>query len=137
MRVAITAQGRELSSEIDTRFGRTKWLIVVDTKTSKINAKRNLVDTVASILGIQTAQNIIELGVEAIITGNIGPNAFTVLNTSGIRIFLSQGTTAEKVLALFKEGKLNEAKAPSVPTHWSGKLSGSENIGKSIAKSIS
>ena len=132
MRIAITAQGRELSSEIDTRFGRAQWLIVVDTETSETNAKRNLVDTNASILGVQTAQNIAELGAEAVITGNIGPNAFTVLNTSGIRIFLSQSRTVEKTLVLFKEGKIKEAKLANVPTRWSGKIYESENISKSI-----
>ena len=74
-------------------------------------------DLSASVFGIQTAQNVVELDVEAVITGNIGPNAFTVLSISGIRTFLCQGGTAKEALALLKAGKLSEADAANVSTH--------------------
>jgi len=118
MRIAITAQGKELSSKIETRFGQTKWLIAVDTQTGDVSAYNTMVNLGTGILGVQTAQNVVDLDVEIVITGNIGPNAFTVISTSGIKVFLSQGTI-EEALALFKEGKLNEAKVANVPTHWS------------------
>ena len=111
MKLAITSSGETLNSEVDLRFGRAKWLIVVDTETAEVNTQKNTVDLSASIFGIQTAQNVIELNVEAVITGNIGPNAFTVLSTSGIRIFLCQGSTVEEALALLKAGKLKEARS--------------------------
>ncbi len=63
MKIVITAQGKELSSEIDLRFGRAKWLIVVDTETGEVNTQKNTVDLSASIFGIQTAQNVVELDV--------------------------------------------------------------------------
>ena len=118
MKIAITADGKEISSKIDLRFGRAKWLIVVDTETTEVNTQKNAVDLSASIFGIQTAQNVVELDVEAVITGNIGPNAFTVLSTSGIRIFLCQGGTAEEALALLKAGKLEELEQANVKGHW-------------------
>ena len=34
MKIAVTSQGKELSSEIDLRFGRAKCLVVIDTETS-------------------------------------------------------------------------------------------------------
>jgi len=55
MKIAITAQGKELSSEIDLRFGRAKWLIVVDTGTSYFQAHDNVVNLNAvQGAGIQT-----------------------------------------------------------------------------------
>ena len=115
MEIVITSQGQELSSEIDPRFGQAQWLIVVDTETDEVNAQKNTLDLSASIFGIQTAQNIVERDIEAVITGNIGTNAFTVLSASGIRIFLCPGNTVGEALALLKAGKLNEADGANVP----------------------
>ena len=44
MNIAITAQGKELSSEIDLRFGRAQWLLVVDTETGDCQAHDNTVN---------------------------------------------------------------------------------------------
>jgi len=85
VKIAVTAQGRELSSEIDTRFGRAKWLIIVDTETGDFQVHDNVVNLNAvQGAGIQTGQNIANLGVEAVITGNVGPNAFKTLDAAGV-----------------------------------------------------
>ena len=117
MKIAVPAQGRELSSEIDPRYGHAEWLIVVDTETGEVNAQKNRVNQSASIFGIQTAQNTFELDVEGVIVSNIGPNAFTVLNTSGIKIFLCQSGTIKQALALLKAGKLEEVDHATVKGH--------------------
>lgn len=118
MKIVVPAQTGELSSEIDRRLGRAEWLVVVDTETAEVNIQKNTVDRSASIFGIQTAQNIVELGVEAVITANIGPGAFTALSTSGIKIFLCQSGTIEQALALLKAGKLKEVDHATVKGHW-------------------
>jgi len=88
MKVAVTAQGKEMSSEIDTRFGRAQWLVVVDTETGDFQAHDNVVNLNAvQGAGIQTGQNIANLGVEAVITGNVGPNAFKTLNAADVKIY--------------------------------------------------
>ena len=119
MKIAITAQGKELSSEIDPRFGRAKWLIVVDTESGDFQAHDNAVNlNAAQGAGIQTGQNIANLGVKAVITGNVGPNAFKTLNAANVRVFLSEASTAQGVLELFKESKLQEVTEPNVEGHW-------------------
>ena len=119
MKIAITAQGRELSSEIDPRFGRAKWLIVVNTDTGEFEAHDNSVNLNAvQGAGIQTAQNIANLGVEAVITSNVGPNAFKTLNTAGIRIFLTEKQTIQEAIDSFKADKLNEVNKANVDGHW-------------------
>ena len=115
MKIAITSQGQELSSEIAPRFGQAKWLIVIDTGTGEVKAQKNILDLSASIFGIQTAQNIVGCDIEVVIIGNIGPNAFAVLRASGIRIFLCPGGTVGGALALLKAGKLNEVDVANVP----------------------
>ena len=119
MKVAITAQGQEPSSMIDLRFGRAKWIHVVDTDTGEHRVHDNTVHlNLAQGAGIQTGQNIANLGVEAVITGNVGPNAFRTLNAADIKIFLAVQQTVEEAVAAFKEGRLQEIQLANVEGHW-------------------
>ena len=119
MKVVITAQGNELSSEIDLRFGRAKWLIVVDSETGDFQAHDNAVNVnAAQGAGIQTGRNIANLGGEAVITGNVGPNAFKTLNAAGVKILLAEKQTVAEAIDLFKAGKLKEVEQANVEGHW-------------------
>jgi predicted Fe-Mo cluster-binding NifX family protein len=119
VKIAITAQGKELSSEIDLRFGRTKWLIVFDTETGEFQAHDNKVNlNAAQGAGIQTGRNIANLGVEAVITGNIGPNAFKTLKTANVRMFLAESQTVQDAIDSFKAGVLKEVDQANVEGHW-------------------
>ena len=119
MKIAVTSQGAELSSEIDVRFGRAKWLIVVDTETGDYHARDNIVNLDAvQGAGIQTGQNIANLGVEAVITGNVGPNAFKTLDAAGIKIFLTEKQTVKEAIDLFKTGNLKKVDKANVEGHW-------------------
>ena len=119
MKIAITAQGKELSSEIDLRFGRAKWIIVVDSQTGDFAAHDNVVNLNAvQGAGIQTGQNIANLDVEVVITGNVGPNAFKTLNTAGVKIFLAEKQTVQSAIDSLKTGKLKKVDQANVEGHW-------------------
>jgi predicted Fe-Mo cluster-binding NifX family protein len=119
VKIAITAQGRDLSSEIDVRFGRAKWLIVVETETGDFEAHDNKVNLNAvQGAGIQTGRNVANLGVEVIITGNVGPNAFRTLNAANVRVFLAEKQTVEGAIDSFKAGNLKEVDQANVEGHW-------------------
>ena len=119
MKIAITSQGQDLSSQLDTRFGRAKYLIVVDTDTGDFKAHDNSVSLNAvQGAGIQTAQNIANLGAQAVITGNMGPNAFKTLSAVNIKVFLSKTSTVQDTLDSFKEGNLQEMSEANVEGHW-------------------
>jgi len=119
MKVAVTAQGNELSSEIDLRFGRAKWIIVVDTETGDFQAHDNVVNLNAvQGAGIQTGQNIANLGADVVITGNVGPNAFKTLSTADVKMFLAEKQTVAEAIDLFKAEKLKEVNQANVEGHW-------------------
>ena len=119
MKVAITAQGQEFSSMIDLRFGRAKWILVVDTETGEHQAHDNTVQlNLPQGAGIQTGQNVANLGVDAVITGNVGPNAFRVLDAARIRIYLAAEQTVEQAVAACREGRLQEIQQANVEGHW-------------------
>ena len=119
MKVAVTAQERELSSQIDPRFGRAKFLIVVNTETDTLKIHDNTVNlNAAQGAVIQTGQNIANLGVDAVITGNVGPNAFRTLHAAKIKVFLTEKQTIQEAIDSFKVGKLKEVNQANVKGHW-------------------
>ena len=119
MKIAVTAQDNDLSSEIDLRFGRAKWFIIIDSETGEFEAHNNELNlNAAQGAGIQTGQNIVNLGVEAVITGNVGPNAFRTLNATGVKIFLAEKQTVSEAVELFKAGQLKEVNQANVEGHW-------------------
>ena len=119
MKIAITSQGKELSSEIDLRFGRAKFLLVVDSETDDFEVHDNSMNlNAAQGAGIQTGQNIANLGVEAVITGNVGPNAFKTLNAAKVKIFLAEKQIVQNAIDSFKTGELKEVDQANVEGHW-------------------
>ena len=118
MKIAVTAQGKEISSEIDLRFGRARWLIVADTETGDYEAHDNIVNLNAvQGAGIQTGQNLANLGANGVITGNVGPNAFKILKAANVKVFLSETQTVQDAVDSFKAGKLKEVKQANVEGH--------------------
>jgi len=119
MKIAITSQGKGLSSEVDLRFGRAKFLLVADTENGDFEVHDNELNLNAvQGAGIQTGQNIANLGVEAVITGNVGPNAFKTLSAANVKIFLADKQTVAKAVESFKAGKLKEVDQANVEGHW-------------------
>ena len=119
IKVAITSQGKELSSEIDPRFGRAMWLLLVDTETGVSGAYDNTVNlNMTQVAGIQTCQNIVNLGAEAVITGNVAPSAFKTLGAAGMRIFLAEKQTVAEAMEVFEAGKLKEVEQANVEGQW-------------------
>ena len=119
MKIAVTAERENLTSNIDLRFGRAKHLIVVDTETGDFKSYDNSVNlNAAQGAGIQTGRNIANLDVEAVITGNVGPNAFKTLNAAGVKVFLAGKQTVAEAVESFKTGMLKEVSDANVEGHW-------------------
>ena len=119
MKIVITSQGQNLSSQIDTRFGRAKFLLVVDSETGDFEVHDNELNLNAvQGAGIQTGQNIANLNAEAVITSNVGPNAFKTLKAAGVKIFLAEKQTVADAIETFKAGKLKEVEQANVEGHW-------------------
>jgi len=119
MRIAVTADGTEKTSRLDTRFGRAKWIVVLDTNTGELQAHDNEINlTLAQGAGIQTGQNIANLDVDVVITGNVGPNAYKTLAAADVGIFLTSRKTVEQALAAFERNELQEVNQANVEGHW-------------------
>jgi predicted Fe-Mo cluster-binding NifX family protein len=119
MKIAITATGSELTSALDPRFGRAQYFMVVDTDTNASMAHDNAQNlNAAQGAGIQAGETVARLGAEAVITGNVGPKAFRILNAAGIKVYLAGEGTVSDAVRRFKAGELKEAPAANVDGHW-------------------
>ncbi|MGQ9691584.1 MAG: NifB/NifX family molybdenum-iron cluster-binding protein [Thermoproteota archaeon] len=106
MKVAVSATGGNLDAQVDLRFGRCHYFVIVDTDTMSFEALPNMGADSVSGAGIQVAQEIAGRGVKAAITGNIGPNAYQVLSSAGIRILIGASGTVKATIEMFKGGRL-------------------------------
>ena len=119
MRVAITSSGKELTSEIDPRFGRAAYFIIVDPETMENEVVENLQNlNLAQGAGIQAGKTIVDNNVDVVITGNCGPKAFRVLQSANIKIISGVTGPIMDVIAKFKDGTLQAAQQANVEGHW-------------------
>ncbi|HIQ37702.1 MAG TPA: dinitrogenase iron-molybdenum cofactor biosynthesis protein [Desulfocapsa sulfexigens] len=88
MTIAITATGNTLDSLVDPRFGRAAWFLIIDTDTNQlIEAIDNTAGKEAAHgAGIAAAAQVADKGVEALLTGRVGPKALPVLEKAGVRV---------------------------------------------------
>jgi predicted Fe-Mo cluster-binding NifX family protein len=119
MKIAVSAKGKGLDSEVDPRFGRAPFFVLIDPETMAFDVcenKQNL--QLPQGAGIQAAQNIVDGGAEVLLTGNCGPKAFQVLQAAGVKVAVGLSGTVREVVSRFQQGKIEYAQAPNVEGHW-------------------
>ncbi len=117
MKIAMTSKGKDLESEVDTRFGRCVYFIIVDPDTMEFEAVSNESANASGGAGPQAAQAISKKGVEVLITGNVGPNAYQALEAAGIRVLTGSNGIIKDMIQKFKNGELEEANSANVGSH--------------------
>jgi predicted Fe-Mo cluster-binding NifX family protein len=91
--------------------------VIIDTETMESKVISNYSANSAHGAGIQAAQTIANANVKVVITGNIGPNAFNVLNASGIKIVTCASGSVRDAIQNYKNGQLDETERPTVGNH--------------------
>jgi len=129
MKIVITSKNDNLESEIDPRFGRCNYFLIIDTEKMNFESISNQSAMASGGAGIQAAQTVAKTGTEILITGNIGPNAFQTLNAAGIKIFTGVSGTVKEAIEKHKKGELKETSNPSVNSHY-GMGMGGRGLGR-------
>ena len=107
MKIAVTSQGSALSSQVDSRFGRAPYLIVIDTQLQGFTAHDNSENASAvQGAGVQAGRMVVGLGVIAVITGHVGPKALRVLKAGCIKVYRGDSGTVTEALDALKTGRL-------------------------------
>ena len=117
MKVALSANGKDLDANIDPRFGRCAYFIVVDTDDMSFEAFDNESIALGGGAGIQAAQFVASKGAKVVITGNVGPNAVRTLSAAGVELVTGRTGTVRTAVEDYKEGKLDSMNEPNVPGH--------------------
>ncbi|MFZ2071612.1 MAG: NifB/NifX family molybdenum-iron cluster-binding protein [Halobacteriota archaeon] len=117
MKICVTATAGDLNAQVDPRFGRSQYFVIVDSETMGFEAMANEAIAAPGGAGIQAAQAVVNTGANVVISGNIGPNAFQVLSTAGVKIATGAYGTVKEAVEMYKTGKLSEAGASTVSAH--------------------
>jgi predicted Fe-Mo cluster-binding NifX family protein len=91
MKVCITARGPTLESTFERHFARAPYFILYNTRTGTSEAIRNGFVISDARVGRNTVQLLKMNGLEAVITGEIGDNARTLLKGAGILLHMYTG----------------------------------------------
>jgi predicted Fe-Mo cluster-binding NifX family protein len=119
MRIAVTATGNDLNSAIDPRFGRARYIIIVDDAGSVLEVVDNSagMNTMGGA-GIQAGKLMADRKVDVLLTGNCGPNAYKALNAANIKVAINQSGTVQEAIDRLKKGEVSYASSPNVDGHW-------------------
>jgi predicted Fe-Mo cluster-binding NifX family protein len=118
MKIAVSSTGNSVDSLIDPRCGRCGTFLIVDTETMKAELVVNDSLSAAHGAGIGAAQKVASLGVKAVITGHVGPNAQMALSGAGVDIYTASEVTVKEAVELLKKGGLSKVSSPTVGGHF-------------------
>jgi len=117
VKLAISSTGDNMDGEVDVRFGRCPYFIFVELEDKEIKAHEIVENTSAKQAGgagISAAEAVAKKGAQAVLTGNIGPRAFSVFSQFQIDVYPVTGKISDAIKA-FVNGELKKVDAPTGP----------------------
>lgn len=123
MRIAISSTGADLEAQVDERFGRCEYFLLVDPETLEFESVSNTAAIVSAGAGVPAALLVANRGARAVLTGEIGPSAAEILSDKDILIFSGIRGTVSEAVRRFKEGGLQLSDSPTVASGF-GQLGG-------------
>ena len=118
MKIAVTSTGKTLDSQVDPRFGRAAYFVIVDTETMDFEVIENDNVSAGGGAGTSSAKVIADTGADAVLTGNCGPNAQRTLSAADVKLYTGLTGTVSEAIELYKAGKLTEASGANVQSHF-------------------
>lgn len=105
MKIAVTTD----KQSVDQRFGRCPYFLITTIDGENVT-QQDFVDNEGPKqghgAGIRAAQQVASLGVQAVLTGNLGPNATQALDRLGIDVYQSSGDVDTAIQDFIKGSRL-------------------------------
>lgn len=117
MKVLITSAGPDERSPLDPRFGRAPYFLVMDTESGEWTSYANPAASLPQGAGIEAASFAVDHGVDTVVTGATGPNAYRTLSAAGIAVFTASGGLVQEAADELKTDALPRAEAASSSPH--------------------
>jgi predicted Fe-Mo cluster-binding NifX family protein len=118
LKIAISSRGPTLDAEVDPRFGRCQYFLIIDPDTMEFEAIDNTNKMASGGAGIASAQTVAGKGVQVVLTGQCGPNAYQTLSAAGIQVVTGVSGRIRDVVGGFKSGKYKKSSGPTVGPHF-------------------
>jgi len=117
MKIAISSSGQDLAAQMDPRFGRCRYFLIIETDSMSFEVFDNDNANLGGGAGIQSAQFIADKGAKALITGHCGPNAMQTLSAAGVQVYAGQAGTVQGLLGKFKNDQLTPIAEANASAH--------------------
>ncbi|MCG2737152.1 MAG: NifB/NifX family molybdenum-iron cluster-binding protein [Candidatus Methanoperedenaceae archaeon] len=117
MKIAVSAMENSLDSQIDPRFGRCQYFLIIDSDTMDFEEVSNKGAAASGGAGVYAAQTIANKGVSVLITGDVGPIAYQILSPVGIKVFTGASGTVKEAFEQYKSGSLRQASGATAKIH--------------------
>lgn len=118
MKIAVSSTGTDLGAQIDPRFGRCAYFLIIETEGMSFEAFDNANIALGGGAGIQSAQLVASKGAKAVITGSCGPNAVRTLSAADIELFVGQMGNIKEAVERYKKGELTPTNKANAPDHY-------------------
>lgn len=119
MKIAVTSSGTDLNAQVDPRFGRARYILIVDGDTLEVEVIDNEKNVQAfKGAGIQAATIVSDKGAEVLLTGYCGPNAFKTLTAGGVKVVQDVSGTVRDAVRSFERGSMVYSEEPNAEGHW-------------------
>lgn len=117
MRICVTASGEGLDSEIDPRFGRCSYFVIYDSETKSVESISNISIAASGGAGIKAAEAVTNAEVNVLLTGSVGPNAFSIFTEVGIDVQVGAKGTVREAIDQYEKGELEPIRSPNSAPH--------------------
>lgn len=115
MKLAFSSSGMDIDDQIDPRFGRCRYFVIVDSETMDFESFENMAAGASGGAGISAARSVVDRGAQVVLTGNVGPNAHQALSAANVEYITGVSGTIRDVVNAYKSGKLQSSGSGQVP----------------------
>lgn len=120
MKIAVSASGIDLKAQVDPRFGRCDYLLIVNTDNMDVEVCPNTYKDANSGAGTQASSLVVGKGALAVLTGNCGPKAMAVFDAENIDVYTSMAGTVQQVVDQFNKGNFTTTSTSNSQTPAAG-----------------
>jgi predicted Fe-Mo cluster-binding NifX family protein len=86
MKIAVSATGGALNAQVEERFARAPYFVIVDSATMRFGLVSNPNVSARHSAGPEAARLIHQRGAEVVLTGRVGPKARRALAEQGVAV---------------------------------------------------
>lgn len=109
MKVAIALEENKYEAQVDRRVGRAPYFLIIDIETNNYEIIENEAKDEVTGAGLKVIKNLVTLGIEVLIAGDVGPKAAVLIEEFDLPVYkLGELTSVDEVLKAFKEKKLEK-----------------------------